>query len=134
MSAKRRKADVADHKKDILNFKRFVWGRLPLRKYICGHHMAFDIASVVIQEWPCEAIDQSKSGETLEVQALEELVASCKRHLALAYGHPEWDAWAETLKYIIWQTVWITLRWYRSDPQSAASLKKWRSRWRYRKT
>jgi len=131
VSAKRRKADVADHKREILNFKRFVWGRLPLRKYLCGHNMVFDLAAVVVQEWPCEAIDISKSGDTVEVKALEELAASCKRHLALVYGYPEWDTWAETLKYLIWQAIWITLRWYRSDPKSASAMKRWRSKWRY---
>lgn len=134
MSAKRRRADVANHQRDILNFKRFVWGRLPVRKYLCGHNMAFDIAAVIVQEWPCEAIDISKSGETVEVKALEKLVASCKRHLALVYGHPEWDAWAETATYLIWQASWITLRWYRSDEKSAAAMKKWRSKWRYGRT
>jgi len=124
---------VADYKKDILSFQRYVWGRLPVRKYLCGHHRVFDIAAVVIQEWPCEAIDQSQSGDTGEVQALEETASSCKRHIALTYGYPEYDHWADTLKYLIWQTIWITLRWYRSDPKAAKSLKKWRNRWRHRK-
>jgi len=133
VSAKRRKEDVADHKREILAFQRLLWERLPLRKYVCRHSMVFDIAAVVIQEWPCESIDISKSGDTVEVRSLEELVASCKRHLALACGHPGWEMWAETLKYLTWQTIWITLRWYRSDPKNAAAMKRWRGKWRHRR-
>lgn len=133
MAGKRSSRNVADHKQEILDFKRFIWNRLPLRKYLCGHARVFDIVAVVIQEWPVEAVDDSKSGDTLEVQALAETSKSCKRHLALAYGQAEYDAWAEPLKYLIWQTIWLVLRWYRADKKHSALLCRWRSKWRHGK-
>jgi len=130
---KSRKKNVGKFKTEIIGFQKYVWGRLPLRKYLLGHHKCFDVASVLIQEFPCDAIDNSKSGETLEVKALKQTVASCKRHLAFVYGEPEYDKWQEALSQIIWQSVWITLRWYRSDLSAAKSLRKWRRQWRYGK-
>lgn len=134
MGKRRRKADVSDRKKPVLDFQRFVWGRLPMRKYLCGHNRVFDVVAVLIQEWPVDAIDHASSGDTPEVHALEELVASCKRHLALAYGEPEWDAWAGVLRYIIWQSVWIILHWYRHDPLNRSALIRMRSQWRWKRS
>lgn len=133
MDARRRKADVADHSIEVRALQRYVWGRLPLRKYLCGHTRVFDVVAVLIQEWPVGVIDMSQSGDTPEVYALEELVRSCKRHLALVYGNVEWDMWTSTLKHIIWQSMWLMLQWYRADPKNRSRMVRMRNKWRFHK-
>lgn len=115
------------------DFQRQIWARLPIRKFLCGHHRVFDVLSVIVQEWPVEVIDASQSGDTDEVHALEELTKSCKRHLALVYGEEEWEVWQQSLKPVVWQCIWAVLYWYRLSETNAASLYRWRSKWRYRK-
>lgn len=105
-----------------------------MRKYLCGHGRVFDVVAVLVQEWPVDAIDHSSSGDTPEVHALEELASSCKRHLALVYGEPEWDLWANVLKYIIWQSIWIILQWYRNDPLNRSALIRMRAHWRWKRS
>lgn len=124
---------MADERRELRDFKRLVWHRLPMRKYLCGHNVIFDIVSIVIQEWPVEAIDESKSGETVEVHALEELTISCKRHLVLTYGEDYWGVWSSNLRPLIWQVCWIVLQWYRHTPENSFRLVRWRSKWRHRK-
>jgi len=133
MGARRRKANVSDHTSEVRELQRYVWGRLPLRKYLCGHNKVFDVVAVLIQEWPVHAIDNSQSGDTPEVHALEELVRSCKRHLALAYGETEWDMWASTMRHVIWQSMWVMLQWYRSDSENRSALVRIRSKWRHKR-
>jgi hypothetical protein len=133
MCARRRKANVSDTSNDVQDLQRWVWGRMPLRKYLCGHNKVFDVVAVLIQEWPVEAIDGSASGETAEVHALEELAMSCKRHLALVYGQEQWDLWSVTMKHIIWQALWLLLQWYRQSSQHRARLIRMRNKWRHRK-
>lgn len=96
---------------------------------MCGHNRVFDIVTVAVQEWPEEAILSCQSGETAEVQALQQLASSCKRHLAFAYGEPMWDEWADTLGPVIWQVTWIILQWYRQKPDSPKSLSRWKANW-----
>lgn len=86
--------------------------------------------AVVVQEWPTKEIDRSKSGDTSEVVALEELAKSVKRHLALAYGHQNWEVWHLSLVPMAWQCILTTLEWYRGSKKNAASLNRWRSKWR----
>jgi len=105
-----------------------VWSRLPVRKYLVGYNRVFDVISALVQEWPEQAISGCKSGETPEVQALQELSASCKRHLALIYGR-EWDEWESHLTPVIWQSAWLILQWYRQKPSSKDSMSNWRSNW-----
>lgn len=132
MGARRRKADVSRNRKDVADLQRHVWGRLPMRKYLYGHDKVFDTVAVILQEWPVDAIDRSSSGDTDEVHALEDLAASCKRHLALAYGESEWSMWDSAMKYLIWQTIWVMLHWYRQDAVHRSALIRMRSRWRYK--
>lgn len=122
---------MSDDRKEIREFQRHVWHRMPLRKYLCGHMVVFDVVAVVIQEWPGEAIDKSQSGDTQEVHALEDLNLSVKRHLALTYGQDYWDVWGDSVKPVIWQTSWIVLQWYRANETNAAMLCRWRHKWRF---
>lgn len=117
---------------EYTQFQRYVWNRLPMRKYLCGHDRVFDIVSVIVQEWPVQAIDNSRSGETGEVVALEELANSIKRHLALVYGDFQWDIWQHSLMPIAWQCIFTTLHWYRGSDSNAQDLWRWRSKWRKR--
>jgi hypothetical protein len=133
VAAKRHEPSVAQDDDAYLEFQRYVWNRLPIRKYLCGMERVFDAVSVVVQEWPVEAIDHSQSGETAEVHALEELSKSCKRHLALLYGEEHWEVWETSMTPMIWQSVWSVLQWYRHAETNAAALYRWRSKWRYRK-
>jgi hypothetical protein len=124
---------VAGDDEAYADFQKAIWARLPMRKFLCGHHRIFDVLSVIVQEWPVEAIDQSKSGDTEEVVALEELAKSCKRHLALVYGEDQWEVWQTSMAPTIWQCIWAVLHWYRLSEPNAAALYRWRSRWRHRK-
>jgi hypothetical protein len=133
MGARRDKADVGEQQTTVLELQRYVWGRLPIRKYLCGHSRVFDIVAVLIQEWPFKAIDNSQSGDTAEVHALEDLAHSCKRHLGLTYGEPEWDMWSSTMKHVIWQSIWVLLHWYRQSRENRAVLLKIGSKWRNKK-
>ena len=114
------------------HFQRYVWNRIPIRKYLCGHERVFDIVAVLVQEWPVAAIDQSKSGDTQEVVALEELAKSIKRHLALVYGDLQWELWETSLWPVIWQCIFSALHWYRDSESNARDLWRWRSKWRKR--
>jgi hypothetical protein len=124
---------VSEDHKQIREFQRFVWHRMPLRKYLCGHMVVFDIVAVLIQEWPADAVENSRSGDTQEVHALEDLVRSAKRHMALTYGQDYWEVWGDSLKPVIWQACWIVLQWYRADESNAGMLRQWRHKWRFHK-
>ena len=133
VAAKRHEPSVAGDEEAYFAFQRFVWNRLPIRKYLCGHSRVFDIVAVIVQEWPVEQIDHSQSGDTEEVHALEELARACKRHLALVYGAEQWDIWQASMTPAIWQSIWTVLQWYRQKETNAATLFRWRSKWRHRK-
>lgn len=118
---------------DAINqFQRYVWDRLPMRKYLCGHDKVFDIVAVIVQEWPVPAIERSRSGETEEVVALEELAKSIRRHLHLVYGEVQWELWQHSITPIVWQCIFSVLHWYRDKDQNAQDLWRWRSKWRKR--
>lgn len=134
MAKSQGKPDVREPKQDpdFIEFQKYVWGRMPVRKYLCGHNRIFDVVAVAVQEWPEEDICHSQSGDTLEVASLHSLAASCKRHLALVYGEPQWDEWATTMGPVIYQVLWIILQWYRQKPDSVRSLGKWKWNWCYK--
>jgi hypothetical protein len=132
VAARKHDPDVAYDEQPYQDFQKFVWHRLPMRKYLCGNDKVHDTLAVIVQEWPVKAIDKSKSGETQEVKALEDLTRSCKRHLQLVYGEEAWETWQATLTPIIWQCLWSVLYWYRSSKDNAAALVRWRAKWRHR--
>lgn len=111
-------------------FQNMIWDSLPMRKHACGREKVFDIVAVVVQEFPEEAMSNSQSGDTAEVLAVKQLVASTKRHLALAYGEREFGfIWMFILNLMVGQIIQLIISWWRRAPQNPGKLKVWRRKW-----
>jgi len=111
-------------------FQQWVWDSLPMRKHACGKERVFDVVAVVVQEWPDEALANCRSGDTAEVIAVKDLVASTKRHLALAYGEREFGfIWMFILNLMVGQIIQLIISWWRRSSQNPSKLRVWKRKW-----
>lgn len=112
------------------DFQKYIWDRLPMRKHFTGRERAMDVLAVVIQEWPDEALSETRSGDTGEVKLMEGLTKSVKRHLALVYGDRDFGSiWIMLLSVLVAQIIKLVLEWWWRDHKNQGRLRIWRRKW-----
>lgn len=116
--------------KTFQDFQEQIWTELPLRKHALGKEVVFDCIAVIAQEWPDEVLCQTKSGDTGEVIATEELMKTVKRHMTLTYGEQRFGSlWLLALQMILPIIVDQILRWWRRRKDNQGKLRIWRRKW-----
>jgi hypothetical protein len=111
-------------------FQAYVWDQLPFQRGMVGKEAVYDAVNVAIQEWPDEQLCGCKSGDTEELKATEQLEASVRRHMRLAYGAEKFDAlWVIALQLLLPIIVDQILKWWRRRKDHQGRIRIWRRKW-----
>ena len=111
--------------------QRQIWEALPPKKHMAGKEKIYDCISVVIQEWPEEALSKDDLSEA-PIEVVTDLNAAVKRHMTLLYGsEDEFDSvWVIVLNILASQIIRLILEWWFNNKRNRTTLRRWRSRWR----
>lgn len=116
--------------KTFQDFQESIWLALPVRKHRLGKEVVYDCIAVIVQEWPDTVLSATKSGDTGEVLATQELLKTVKRHLVLAYGEDKFGSfWIIALQVLLPVMVDHVLRWWRQHRNNKGRLRIWRRKW-----
>jgi len=116
--------------KTFQDFQEQIWQDLPVRKHAIGKEAVFDCLAIIVQEWPDDTLIHTKSGDTGEVVATQELIKTVRRHLVLTYGEQKFGSlWLIALQILLPIIVDQVLRWWRRRRDNQGRLRVWRRKW-----
>lgn len=121
---------MADSTATLQQFQEFVWDRLPLQRHKLGREVVNDVIAVAVQEWPDELLSQSKSGDSIELEAVQGLKQSVRRHMELVYGEEKFGSfWIIALQIMLPIIIDQMLRWWRRRKENRGRIRIWRRKW-----